>query len=222
MGPSLEPKWTTPTLSPKYLTNDGNVIAQSQDGTIAATLDQDGNVIGQTGDFGVMYSWTKSMYLPMFLGAFSDGLLRASLTPVDYANTFAATRDGNPSHNASSVQMDLWPSLDHCTSSPGCIGHFEAIYNALDDLILRLRDPDIAALAQTQIFDKLGNDANGFKLTTQSFIKYLSSQRPQFYDALRSTYCYSAFLPPAGKNPICNNAIVSFLFAQKVSRIFQL
>jgi hypothetical protein len=225
-GPSLmttldalgNPKWTAPNLSPKYLTDDGNVVAQSQDGAIGVNLDQNGNVTGQAKDFGVINSWTKSMYLP--LGAISDGLLRASLTPVDYANTFAATVDGNPSHNASSVQMDLRPSLDHCTSTPGCIGHFEAIYNALDDLILRLRDPNIAALAQTQIFDKLGNDANGFKLTTQGFISYLSSQRPQFYDALRSTYCYSALLPPASKNPICNNAIVSFLFAQKVHEYF--
>src|SRR5205807_9780247 len=116
---------------------------------------------------------------------------------IFYASTWSATTGGNPlgganaSGTPAAIHQEWFPPLDHCTATPGCIGHHEAIYNALDDLIVRLSDPTLAGLAQTNIFDKLGNDANGNKLTTQSFIRYLTSKRPGFYDGLRSSYCYS-------------------------------
>jgi hypothetical protein len=216
-------------ITPLYATADGGAIVTSTTidpfgvshlGTLY-TVDQNGNVAGQAADLGAVYSWTKGWYLPTYIGSAITGLSRSSLDAIGYANTFAATANGNPSHTEQAVKMELLPSFDHCTATPGCIGHFEAIYNALDDLIVRLKDPVIASLAQTQIFDKLGHDANGFRLTTQGFLTYLSSQRPEFYDAVRSTYCYSALLPPSSKNPICNNRLINLLFAERVQDYFK-
>ncbi len=99
--------------------------------------------------------------------------------------------------------------VDHCTAGGGCIGHYEAIYNALDDLIRRLKDPTIVLsvkcdlqrypngctasdLAQINVFNYLGNDKKGHPYTTQRFLSYLNDNRPRFYDGLRSTYCYSS------------------------------
>ncbi len=117
---------------------------------------------------------------------------------------FAAIIAGNHSGTQAAVKQEPFPSLDHCNTTPGCIGHYEAIYNALADLVLRLRDPRIAALAQAAIFDPLKNDANHVKLTTESFIHYLTSKQPRLYDALRSSYCYSNLQPRANEHSVCN------------------
>jgi hypothetical protein len=80
---------------------------------------------------------------------------------MDWGQSSSPGKGSNPSSNGASVEMPWFPLLDHCTTTPGCIGHYEAIYDALDDLISRLGDPTLSALAQTNIFDKLGNDING-------------------------------------------------------------
>lgn len=41
------------------------------------------------------------------------------------------------------------------------------------------------------MFNLLGRDVNGNKLTTQGFINYLTTKRPRFYDGKLSTYCYN-------------------------------
>ena len=115
------------------------------------------------------------------------------------------------SGNGSSVKEDWFPSLDHCKANPGCIGHDEAIYNALGDLLAQLTDPVVAPLAQTCIFDKLGNDVNGKKLTTASFIGYLTANWLGFYNGLQSNYCYSA-LSPQDDSAFCNWRIVNNAF----------
>jgi len=99
---------------------------------------------------------------------------------------------GSPKPSPARAQDLGWfPELEHCQQDvPGCIGRYEAIYNALDDLISRLRTPSLSALAQTEIFTKVGNDANGFPLTTDSFLRYLTTKRPRFHDGLNSTFCY--------------------------------
>jgi hypothetical protein len=80
------------------------------------------------------------------------------LTPIGIASSFWPFASATASGSSASVNEDWFPSLDHCTASPGCIGRYEAIYNALDDLVSRLGNPTVATLAQSNIFDKLGND----------------------------------------------------------------
>jgi hypothetical protein len=126
------------------------------------------------------------------------------------------------------VENPWFPSLDHCTSTPGCIGHFEAIYNALDDLIARLNDPTLisgpdgpttlAALAQTEIFNKLGTDANGNPATTNGFRAYLSDSRPLLYDGTASTYCTDSL--DSGSRCFENSVAAFFLNGQLVKEAF--
>jgi len=141
---------------------------------------------------------------------FTGALTVASATAITSPATFWFRPTGGMAPtNASETKF---PPLDHCTSSLGCIGHHEAIYNALDDLILRLQDPTIATLAQTEIFNKIGKDANGFRITTQSFIRYLTSKRPEIYNGLISNYCYDAMVPGLfGPSNICNHFPISIL-----------
>jgi hypothetical protein len=50
----------------------------------------------------------------------------------------------------------------------------------------------VGDLAQTQVFTRLGRDANGNTLTTASFIRYLAKRQPGFFDATTSTFCHDA------------------------------
>jgi len=118
------------------------------------------------------------------------------------------------------VQQQWFPPLEQCKSRPGCLEPYEAINNALNDLVNRLQDPKIvahdqggnpltlASLAQSGIFDKLGTDANGNGLTTASFIRYLTSTKPGFFDGTKSTYCFDVLLC-GGK--CYENAVLNFL-----------
>ena len=171
-------RWSVPNDWPYIATADGGVIGYS------TTYDANGNATGQLASLPT-YSWTWSAYQ---LGS----LDRVAANPLNLATSFWPFAGANASGSSTAVGQPWFPSLDHCTSTPGCIGHFEAIYNALDDLISRLANPTTSALAQTNIFDLLGNDANGHHLTTQSFVQYLTGNRPHLYDGLRSTYCYAA------------------------------
>jgi hypothetical protein len=65
------------------------------------------------------------------------------------------------------------------------------------------------------VFDKIGNDANGNKLTTDSFIRYLTSQRPRFYDGLQSRYCHDALTPP-DDDAFCNWWLPSHTVTQSI------
>ncbi len=108
------------------------------------------------------------------------------------AATFAAFQAGNASGNGTATKQQWFPLLDTCTTTPGCIGPREAIYNALDDLVARLSDPTLFNLAQTQIFNKLGPDRNGHNFMTADFISYLQNKRPRFYNGLASNYCFNS------------------------------
>jgi hypothetical protein len=183
-------------VTPLYATADGgaivtsttqcsrNIVTQNictpQLGTLY-TVDQNGNVTAQTPDTGAVYSWTNQWYDPPASGSTVSGI---SMPPIILASTFAAVLEGNLSLNGTSLKQQWFPPLES--------GKNDAIYDALDDLVSRLNDPAISALAQTSIFNKLGNDANGFALTTQSFLRYLTSKRPLFYNGLISSYCYDS------------------------------
>jgi hypothetical protein len=85
----------------------------------------------------------------------------------------------------------VYAPLATCTTTPGCIGPHEAIYNALDSLKARLADPTVQGKAQAAVFNRLGNDTSENPITTTSFISYLMTKRPGFYDGLRSQFCYA-------------------------------
>jgi len=107
------PKWALPDFSPKYLTDDGSVIAQSQDGTLAATLDQNGNATGQAPDSGRVLAWTGSWYKGRLPGApASFEITKYALSFVDLALSFWPTADGNLSgshHPPTLLMTHLYP-----------------------------------------------------------------------------------------------------------------
>jgi hypothetical protein len=85
----------------------------------------------------------------------------------------------------------------------------------MDDLISRLGDPALSSLAQTKIFNKIGNDANGNAITTNTFLAYLKSKRPRYYDGVRSTYCYDSLT--GTPDWLCfKNAVLHFFFNTSV------
>lgn len=107
------------TLGTLYtLDTNGNVIAQSpdpgalyswkgswytppQDSQNATMLlpevNQDGEPLGLPLDVKAFYSWAAAYTLPLA----ESPLQRLALSPVELASTYAASRDGNPSHNSS-------------------------------------------------------------------------------------------------------------------------
>jgi len=150
------------------------------------TFDSLGNSSASSLGNQAQISWTGDLF-----GVQSGNFGAIAAPNFDWAASLWAAPGGSPSPSNSSVEMSWFPSLPRCQSgTPSCVMQHEAIYNALDDLIVRLSDPTVGALAQTNIFDPLKKDANGIKLTTQSFLSYLTKKRPGIYDGLRSTYCY--------------------------------
>jgi Bacterial Ig-like domain (group 2) len=185
---------------------EGSTVSAMADSIAIKTADS-GNVVNASSDSsnGIQASWTGDLF-----GFQSTSTAKLSASTFDWAVSAWVTTGGNPSSTSAAVEMSWYPELDHCTAGGGCIGHYEAIYNALDDLIRRLKDPGIVQsvkcdsqrypngctasdLAQINIFDHLGSDKNGNKLyTTQRFLSYLGGNRPRFYGGLDSTYCYSS------------------------------
>jgi hypothetical protein len=196
-------------LTAQSLASDGTMKVSAvpyQPGAQATLyrVDADGNVTSHTPDTGVTTSWLHFGY------SSSAGMVASlSLQEIGLAQTFAAIFQGNHSHTGTAIKQEWFPELDHCTTSPGCIGRYEAMYNALADLIFRLKDPAISAKAQSGIFDRLGADASGRRFTAADFVKYLDSRpKPRFYDGLHSTYCNDVLtgLPQF----LCwNNALIS-------------
>ena len=187
-------RWIVPNDCPQIATADGGVIGRS-----GITYDQNGNATGMI-----------SPYTQSWLGyAYQDGPVdQIVATPFYVAASFWPFLLANASGNGASVHLDWYPTLAHCTSTPGCIGPYEAIHNALYNLITRLSDPAVSALAQTTVFNKLRHDASGNPLTTASFIRYLKNKTPGLYDGLRSEYCYEALTTGSS---LCNYPPVSWI-----------
>jgi hypothetical protein len=109
------PKWTAPNLSPKYLTDDGNVVAQSPDGTIGVTLNQNGNTTTQAPDTAAVLSWTGNWYGSASSVQASLGITKYAFSFVDLALSFWPTADGNlsGSHQPPSLLMThMYPFPD--------------------------------------------------------------------------------------------------------------
>uniref|UniRef100_Q01V11 Cell surface receptor IPT/TIG domain protein n=1 Tax=Solibacter usitatus (strain Ellin6076) TaxID=234267 RepID=Q01V11_SOLUE len=182
-------RWSVPGYEPKIATADGGVIAQAWDedeydftGAVV-TFDQNGNATGQMASLPT-YSWHGDAYR---VG--SIDLVVAN--PLYIALSFWPFQGANASGGSTAAKQPVYASLADCTTSPGCIGPREGIYNALDNLISRLGDPLVRDLAQTMVFNKLVNDTSGNPLTTASFLSYLTLKRPHFYDGLKSQFCYA-------------------------------
>jgi IPT/TIG domain/Bacterial Ig-like domain (group 2) len=194
-------------IAPLYALSDGSVTITSSRydagvlGTIS-TLDPTGNIVSQVPDTGTQSSWTGRWYA-------DGGLSQVSQLPLILADAFQSVAAGNQSHNGTAIEQQWYPPLVSCKNTNlnppmSCPGPNEAIYNALADLITRLQDPNVGQLAQSQVFNKLGNG-----LTTASFIAYLSNRTPQFYNALLSTYCYDA-LTDSVDRLLCHIPLSSF------------
>ena len=185
-----ETRWTKAVpngVEPLYALANGGVTYR--EGVYAGvspqivTLDAAGNEVSRVADTGMKQSWTGLSYRP-------GSAEQIVSTALDLVDSFAASAGGNPSDTDTDVNSKWFPQLEHCTTSPGCIGPYEAFYNALDDLGRRLANPAIKLKAQTEVFDKLGTREDGSKVyTVEAFISYLKDNRPQLFDGVRSKYC---------------------------------
>lgn len=169
-------RWIVANDEAQIATADGGVIGKS-----GITYDQNGSATGQVGKL-LTQSWLGNAYQ---VGSVELLVIKA----INAAVSYWPFQGGNPSGNSTAVKQPLYAPLPTCKATPGCIGQREAIYNALDNLAVRLADPTVRDKAQTAVFNKLGNDASGNPLTTASFIRYLKTKRPGFYDGLRSQFC---------------------------------
>ena len=214
--------WSVANEQPFIATGDNGVI-----GTSGLTYDQNGNATGQglikadikfaqngivTGQSITTLSWFGNAYQ---IGSIDQFLV----TPIYLATTWTALQYGNQSGNGKSIKEDWFPPLQHCTTTPGCIGPHEAIYNALSDLVIRLSDSTLSGIAQTAVFNKLGTDSMGNQLTTQSFITYLTKHKPTFYDGLRSNFCWEA-LRSVVVNTLCSRWHIINIFLGSVADYF--
>ncbi len=178
--------WMVPNEQPLIATADGGVIGRS-----GIMYDENGNVTGQIAHLPT-YSWVGHAYQ---LGSV-DHL--ASLW-IFVASSFWAFQGGNPSGTGTSVESPWFPPLPDSAR--------QAIYNALNDLIARLRTSGVSSDAQTYVFNKLNavgiRDQNGNPLSTQTLIAYLTATTPRFFDGTKSNYCYNS-LNPFQPNSVCD------------------
>jgi hypothetical protein len=122
-----------------------------------------------------------------------DGVALAAIetTRMEWGTSVWAAQGGSPAKIQAAIGMPFFPWLTQ--GAPG-IGPHEAIYDALDDLIQRLRtDTNLQGLAQTQVLDKVAARW-GSPLPVAAFMNYLDGKgrfRPNFYDGTRSSFCYS-------------------------------
>jgi len=171
--------WSQSNDTPQVATSDGGVIGSS-----GTTYDENGYVRGQTANLPVQ-SWTGFTYQ---LRAANQIAFPATVL----ATTFAIWPWGGP--NTATLQA-WYPPLD-----PDY-----AIYNALTDLINRLKsttvvkDPNssppfqsttVAGLAQTYVFNALGGNR-----TNSGFISYLTGTKARFYNGATSSYCHESLTP---------------------------
>jgi IPT/TIG domain len=202
VGPDGTPLWSKKinpdangngtVVQPQYATEDGGMVVTSTfpDGIggmvlgILYTLDQNGNITGQTPDARATYSWSNNWY-----SSFGGALTRVSQVSVPLAATWDAILAGNPSGSPVAIQQPLFAQLDSCIDTtlkppPSCPGVREAIWNGEKGLVKTLATPDCSVSAQTNVFDKLTQHPG---LTTKKFLDYLQQKQPQFYDGTKSS-----------------------------------
>jgi len=171
-----------------YLASQGISSLSYEDGGGVVLADNQGNQtpIDTNGNAGSSIALSASMLQPSWtgvwqgaFGASNIGLASIVAPLMDWGHSFWSASGGSPSPTGASQEMSWFPVLPNCSGSQQ-----PCIYDALDDLVSRLKDPTLSNLAQTNIFNKLGS-----QYTTAGFITYLTNMKPRFYDGLRSTYC---------------------------------
>ena len=101
------------------------------------------------------------------------------------------TQGGSPAKIGASLPSPFFPWLTQ--GFPG-VGPHEAIYDALDDLVARLKsDANLRDKAQDFVLNQVAA-RSGKQLLVNTFINYLDGKgelRPNFYDGTKSSFCYS-------------------------------
>jgi hypothetical protein len=210
-----------PNETPQIATADGGVI-----GTSGITYDANGMATGSMGSLPT-YSW---------LGyAYQDGdVQQVKSNRLYVAASFWPFAGANNSANGAAASQPQFAPLATCTTTPGCIGPYEAIYLALADLLRNLQNPAVvavgsdgtqftlASLAQAKVFGKLGTRPDGTSLYSASgFIEYLRRKMPLFYDGLNSQFCNDELTPLSVINPPCVRFLGVTWLGQTVASYFR-
>jgi hypothetical protein len=148
-------------------------------------------------------SWTGNSYM----SSLTDALLAQSMGSGQLAQSFMAVPLGNPSKTSTHIQQQPFPPLVSCqpTASEeekkickenGWNSHTggprDIVKIALSGLEDRLQAGGACPGKQVAMFGKLGGkDANGNPANTSSFLSYLTSKTPEFYDGTTSNVLYS-------------------------------
>ncbi len=123
----------------------------------------------------------------------SDGIALAAIetTRMDWGTSDWVTQGGSPAAIGAAIGSPFFPWLQQ--GAPG-IGPHEAIYDALDDLVDRLKsDSNLRDKAQQFVLDTVSTRWE-HPLPVAAFLNYLDGKgrfRPHFYDGTRSTFCYN-------------------------------
>jgi hypothetical protein len=167
------------SLKPLYLTADAEVVASSSTGTLF-TVSNTGTLIGQDSGPNPVLSWLGKAYM-----AATNSITQVYSLPARYAMSFGAVAQGNHSKTEVAVKQQSFAPLQSCSDHKiPCPGPNEAVYAALDWLLSRLQDD--CSFCQELIFNRLV-DANDVPITKASFISYLTTKKPEFYDGRHST-----------------------------------
>jgi len=174
------------TASPIWQRLDAvDLTAALQDGSLlveAGTLQRIDST-GTISDFIDGVPAFASSYFGGNLWVTGDRLaMISSLYETSIARTESPERGGNRQFQ-SSPPTEL-AQLPTCGGGSNCPGPREAIYAALDALILKMRND--CSLCQSYVFDKV-TDANNFPIPQSHFADWLNSPRPGLYDGTKST-----------------------------------
>lgn len=181
---------TDDSYSPIAALDAGGLLAQRPLSGGQVMIDASGNTTTVHAGSG-SYSWRNNYYSVGSAYGLSATVVVAPQWPTmpTLASAFAAWLGGNESHNNTAVKPQWFPPLATCTNNTlnlSCPAAGDRIWNAYQDLRAQLNDQTCSAAAQT-LFGKLtGGDANGYPITTASFLRYTGYQ-PGFYDGTRST-----------------------------------
>jgi hypothetical protein len=177
--PSGGTLFTVPNDTPQIATSDNGVI-----GTSGIAYDQSGNVDGYIST-QTTFSWLENGY---------EGAALVNSLPPDYASTFAALPQGNPSATGTSVQQSPYPRLKSCFQPNGASTcPYDYLLVALEALQSTVAGncPDCVST----IFQKLNSATWG--IDQPQFSKFISRYPPGFFDGTRSTLLLSKTCEPS-------------------------
>jgi hypothetical protein len=147
-------------------------------------------VLSGVGDASARPSWAGE-----WVGsAASNGAAMAAfaLPELAFGESVWVQKSGTPSESNSS---DEFPWLTKLTKVGGPSPH-QAIYAALDNVVVRLADTIVAGRLQTNVLDKIAALWPDKPFTSAQVLDYLSGRTktttPRFYDGTESKFCQAA------------------------------